>query len=67
MLHLVAENAASCPLMYENTYIQYNGGKIGQYGENKEKEPENLTFDDSADKKIEKIFNDKNAKVYIIK
>jgi len=67
MLHLVAEEDSSCPLMYGNTYIQHIGGKIGQYGGNKLEEPENLTFDDNADKKIEKILKDKNAKVYIIK
>lgn len=67
MLHLVAKDEASLPEMYNNTYIQHDGGMLGQYGANNVAEPEILTFDDSVEEKIEKTFGDKNAKVYIIK
>ena len=67
MLHLVAKEQSSCPDMHDNTYIQHLGGRIGQYGGNKEAEPENLVFDGQAEEKITKIFGDKNAKIYVIK
>ena len=67
MLHLVAEKKESCPVMYENTYIQYEGGRIGQYGGNAVAEPENLIFDEHADETIRTVFGDKNAEVYIIR
>ncbi|MBQ8509904.1 MAG: hypothetical protein IJ493_08375 [Clostridia bacterium] len=67
MLHLVAEKDDSCPDMHGNTYIQHEGGMIGQYGGNELAEPEILVFDDEADVKIEKIFGDTDAKVYIIR
>ena len=67
MLHLVARDEESLPKMYNNTYIQYDGGMLGQYGANNQIEPEILTFDDSAEEKIESIFGEKGAKVYIIK
>ena len=51
----------------DNTYIQHLGGRIGQYGGNKEAEPENLVFDGQAEEKITKAFGDKNAKIYVIK
>ncbi len=67
MLHLVAEKEESCPVMHDNTYIQHAGGMLGQYGGNEVKEPEILLFDERADEKIEKVFKDKNAKVYLVK
>ena len=67
MLHLVAEEDSSCPEMHDNVYIQYADNKLGQYGGNRIAEPENLVFDDTADEKIEKVFRDKNAQVYILR
>ncbi|MBQ9116601.1 MAG: hypothetical protein IJY04_06220 [Clostridia bacterium] len=67
MLHLVAEEQSSCPVMKDNMYIQFEGGKIGQYGGNAEKEPENLDFDLEAEEKIREIFGDKTASVYMVK
>ncbi len=64
MLHLVARERESCPVMYENTYVQHIGLPLGQYGANRTAEPHNLVFDETADRKIEKIFGDKNARVY---
>lgn len=66
MVHLVAEKDEYCPSMYENTYIQHSGGMIGQWGGNENGEPPIEIFDGKADEKIEKVFREKNAKVYII-
>ncbi len=66
MLHLVALKDEYCAQMNGNTYIQQLGGSLGQYGGNEEVEPENLTFDENAEKKIQAVFGDRSAKVYYI-
>ena len=55
-----------CPEMHDNIYIQHMGGMIGQYGGNEKSEPDILIFDENAEEKIETVFGDKNAKLYII-
>lgn len=65
MLHLVAKDAASCPQMWGNTYIQHKDMTLGQYGGNAEAEPEVLSFE-NAEEKIANIFGDKGARVYTI-
>jgi len=67
MLHLVAKKAESCPQMYGNTYVQYVGNPIGQYGANEVAEPPILTFDEQAEQTIADVFGDRDAKVYKIK
>lgn len=67
MVHLVAEKAESLPRMYNNTYVQYEGNDLGQYGANGESEPPIMIFDDSVKETIEKLLCDENAKVYMIK
>ena len=67
MLHLVAEKDEYCPEMYDNTYIQNNGGMIGQWGGNEGKEPEIEIFDENAEEKLINVFCEKNPNVYIIK
>lgn len=67
MLHLVAKKDEYCPEMYNNTYVQHLGGMLGQYGGNENGEPQIELFDEAADKKIESVFKEKNAKVYVIK
>lgn len=67
MLHLVAQNEASCPHMHDNTYIQHLGGQLGQYGANEIAEPENLVFDERAEEKISSLLGDRNAKVFVIR
>lgn len=67
MLHLVAREQSSCPAMEGNTYVQYEGGSLGQYGANACGEPEDLTFDRSAEEKIKHILGDTNPEVYIVK
>ena len=66
LVHLVAEKTESLPKMYNNTYVQYLGNDLGQYGANEEKEPPILVFDENASKTIENILCDENAKVYTI-
>ena len=67
MLHLVAKKDEYCPEMSGNTFIQNEGGMIGQYGGNENGEPDVLIFDGNAEEKINNVFGDKSAKVYIIK
>jgi len=62
----VALEKTSLAYMDGNAYIQHLDGKIGQYGENRIAEPENMTFDMDADGVIGDIFGDKNAKIYYI-
>jgi len=63
MLHLVARDKESLPVMKNNTYIQKDGLKLGQYGYNRETEPENTDFSEKA---VKEIFGDKDAKVYVL-
>jgi hypothetical protein len=67
MVHLVAEKAESLPRMYNNTYVQYAGNDLGQYGANEVKEPPILIFDNNIKETIDKVLCDENAKVYMIK
>lgn len=66
MVHLVAREEASCPVMHDNMYVQHLGGKIGQYGANAQAEPENMVFDEQAEEKIAGVLHDKGAQVYVI-
>lgn len=67
MLRLVAKDEQSCPYLDGNTYIQYYGKKIGQYGGNAVTEPENLDFDETVAEKIRDVFGDKHAVVIGLK
>ena len=64
MIHTVALDEASCPAMIGNTYIQTLGGTIGRYGGNRISEPNDLIFDENAEKAIKEILGDKDSKVY---
>lgn len=66
MVHLVAKEPESCPEMYHNTYLQDLGMTLGQYGYNREKEPENMAFDEMAEEKIKTVFGEKDPTVYYI-
>lgn len=66
MLHLVARDESSLPVMKDNIYLQTKGGMIGQYGANRVQEPDVEIFDDDAQRKIAEIFCDKDAKVYYV-
>jgi len=67
MLHLVARDEASCPLMDGNTYVQYDGECLGQYGGNSVREPDMLYFDGGIEKTIERVLGDQSAKVCVLK
>ena len=66
MLHLVAKEQASCPVMYENTYVQHAGAMLGQYGGNAVAEPPILSFDHHIDQTLSGQLGDQNAKAYVI-
>ncbi len=66
MLHLVAKEKESCPIMYNNTYINKLGQTLGQYGANEIEEPANHSYDERVEEIIISVFGDKNAKVYYI-
>ena len=68
-LHIVAKEKDSLPKMRGNTYIQTLGYALGQFGayetENGVKEiPENVVFDENAEKTIVEKIGDSTAKVY---
>lgn len=63
MLHLVCETPESLPLLAGNTYIQYPGGLLGQYGANAEEEPPILPFDEAAEETVRTVFGDRTATV----
>lgn len=67
MIHLVARKTEYCPTLHDNTYIQNEGGMLGQWGGNGEKEPETVMFSDKVDEIIEDVYGDKNAKAYIVR
>lgn len=67
MLHLVSRKDSSRPKLSGNTFIQNFGGMIGQIGGNENGEPAIEIFDESAEEKINEIFGNRTAKVYIIK
>ena len=66
MLHLVAKKKESCPLMYNNTYINKLGQTLGQYGSNEVEEPANHSYDERVEEIITNIFGDKDSKVYFM-
>jgi predicted nucleic acid-binding Zn finger protein len=66
LLHLVAKEKGSCPVMKSNTYIQYEGGMLGQYGANAEAEPPILTADENTELTLKDVFGDENAQTYVV-
>lgn len=63
MLHLVALEKESLPILRSNTYLQTEGGILGQYGTNAEIEPENLPF---TEENVRAVFCDESSKTYIV-
>jgi hypothetical protein len=64
MLHLVAKERESCPHMEGNTYIQYLGRPLGQYGANETGEPPTIVFDEGAEEYLRTVVGDPNPAVY---
>ena len=67
MIHVVADKQEWAPQMWENTYIQYDGGCLGQHGGKENGEPPTYPFTDDAERIITEVFGEKDPKVYIIK
>lgn len=66
LLHLVAKEAESCPVMSGNTYVQKYGMTLGQYGANEEREPEVIAFFPGVEKTIKEVFGDKEAEIFYL-
>lgn len=66
MIHLVAYDEDSCPEMSDNTYIQNDGGMLGQYGANRNSEPPLLMFDKNIENTVKDLLGDKGAKIYTV-
>ena len=66
LLHLVAKEKESCPVMKSNTYIQYDGGMLGQYGANSECEPPVLSADENMESVVRDVFGDESAQTYTV-
>ena len=66
LLHLVAEEGRFCPEMHGNTYVQYAGGALGQYGGKEAGEPPILLFDGAIDATVSEVLGDRTATVYTV-
>ena len=66
MIHLVAKKAESCPEMAHNTYIQYQGQMIGQYGANEVAEPPITYFDGTEEKTLIQTYGEQAPRIYTI-
>ena len=64
MIHLVAREEESCPVMEDNVYVQRLGLPLGQYGANAEAEPPILGFDEGAEETLRAIVGEINPTVY---
>jgi hypothetical protein len=64
MLHTVARDPESCPVLYGNTYVQTLGGMLGQYGGNREAEPPVLPFDGDAERVLTEEWGEREPTVY---
>ena len=62
----MAKKPESLPEMSGNVYVQHMGAPLGQYGANRNGEPEMLIFDNKADETIARILKDAGAEVYEI-
>jgi hypothetical protein len=67
IVHLVADTQDSCPAMWENTYVQYDGGCLGQWGGKENGEPTTHPFTADAERILTETFGERDPKVYIIK
>ena len=64
MLHLVAKEEESLPLLRNNTYIQTLNRPLGQYGCNSVLEPPVLPFDLAAQETLRHRFGEEDPAVY---
>lgn len=66
LLHLVADEHASCPRMAGNTYIQSTAGLLGQYGGKENGEPPMMPFGPSVEETIHSLLGDTDAAVCLL-
>ncbi len=66
LLHLVALKDEYCPTLDGNIFIQRAGGMLGQYGGNEVVEPKIEFYDEYLKSKINDVFKDKNAKIFVV-
>jgi hypothetical protein len=66
MIHLVAREEESCPVMEDNVYVQRLGLPLGQYGANAEAEPPILVFDEGAEETLRAVVGEINPTVYAV-
>jgi len=66
LLHLVADEHASCPRMAGNTYVQSTAGLLGQYGGKENGEPPMMPFGPSAEETIHSLLGDTDAAVCLL-
>ena len=66
MVHLVADEAASCPRLSGNTFIQYLGHPLGQYGGKEQGEPPVHAFLENAEAVIRTVLGDTEATVITV-
>ena len=66
LLHICARIPDSCPVLDGNTYVQSFGACLGQFGAYEGGVPTMLCYDSDAEKTINEVFGDKNARVYCI-
>lgn len=64
MIHLVAGDRESCPVMEGNTYVQQLGLPLGQYGSKEDGEPPVLVFDVHAEETLRTIVGEISPTVY---
>lgn len=66
MVHLVAADTASCPVMRGNTFVQYLGHPLGQYGGKEKGEPPVHAFLENAHAVVRDVLGDSEATVTAI-
>jgi hypothetical protein len=65
MIHIVAKEEESLPIMRKNTYAQKKGFMLGQYGANHNAEPPILPFDEKVKNVIATTLGEPDANVIV--
>ncbi len=67
LIHCVADKTEYCPSLSNNTYVQHEGGLLGQWGGKENGEVETKVVNENSEYAIQNEYGDENAKVYLIK
>ena len=65
LLHLVARDESSLPVMVGNTYVQNEGGMLGQFGANHTAEPPVLIYGEDSERDITELMGDRDAEILL--